>query len=81
MDKKDAFSRLHITSERTFITLLGSILFLGVLLIGAGMMYRQLSGFTSTQEQPSKPDSADDGKQKSNYGIREPGYGRQLEGL
>ena len=81
MDKKEHCSVLVTTSERTSIILVGSILFLGALLIGAGVMYRQLSGYTSTQEAPSKPDSAEEEKQKLNYGIREPGYGRQLEGL
>ena len=81
MAKEEHSSASAITWARIFMALLVSIPLALVCVIMLGMKSRQPSACTSIQEQLSKPDSADDGKQKSNYGIRSPGYGRALQGL
>ena len=81
MDNAEHYSVSATTWARIFMVLQVLQLFLLACVIVPGMKYRQLSGCTSTQEVPLKPGSADAERQRSNYGIREPGYGRALQGL
>ena len=81
MAKEEHSFLSRITSAHIFMALLVSIPSVLVCVIMLGMKSRQPSACTSIQEQLSKPDSAGDGKQKFNYGIRSPGYGRAMQGL
>ena len=76
MDSEEPYSALLTTWGRTFMGLLVLQPLVLALGIGLGMKFPTRSACTSTQEQPSKPVSAADEKQRSGFGIRSPGYGK-----